>query len=209
MANHQPQADRPIWEPWFEGKDFTSDWASRAFPNWIEHLRDLNPSLILEIGAYEGRASIFFLNFFPQSHLTCVDTFNVGNEQRFDTNVMRNFPGRVRKISDQSISAMTSLAAIVPLNPFDLIYVDGSHDRDDVLIDSILAWRLLKVGGVIIWDDYDLFTYMGDQFAYQDQNPKPAVDVFLSWHVDEMSILHKEYQVIVKKTKPHYAPSAT
>ena len=36
---------------------------------------------------------------------------------------------------------------------FDVIYVDGSHFADDVLTDGINAWRLLKQGGIMIFDD--------------------------------------------------------
>ena len=38
---------------------------------------------------------------------------------------------------------------------FDLIYIDGSHRRDDVMVDSLLAWSLLREGGFIIFDDYE------------------------------------------------------
>lgn len=37
---------------------------------------------------------------------------------------------------------------------FDLIYVDGSHEYDDVCSDLKYAWPLLREGGVIIGDDY-------------------------------------------------------
>ena len=38
---------------------------------------------------------------------------------------------------------------------FDLIYIDGSHSAKDVLLDSLLAWRLLRPGGAMVWDDYE------------------------------------------------------
>ena len=38
---------------------------------------------------------------------------------------------------------------------FDLVYIDGSHSAKDVLLDSLLAWRLLRPGGAMIWDDYE------------------------------------------------------
>jgi predicted O-methyltransferase YrrM len=36
---------------------------------------------------------------------------------------------------------------------FDLIYVDGSHHTDDVIVDAIKSFELLKIGGIIIFDD--------------------------------------------------------
>jgi hypothetical protein len=200
-----PQA--PFWESWYEGKKFTTDWSSRAFPTWIEHLSPLRDKQlrILEIGAWEGRGSIFLLNFFPRSHVTCMDIFMLGNEALFDTNVMETYTGRVEKIAARSVVGLDRLATS-QRDPFDLIYVDGSYERDDVMTDSILAWRLLKVGGVLIWDDYELISAMPGYFI-EDQNPKPAIDLFLSWRKHELEVLHSDYQVIVRKLKPHHPAS--
>jgi len=197
----------PFWEAWYQGKKFTTDWSSRAFPTWIEHLSFLRdePLRILEIGAWEGRGSIFLLNFFPKSHVTCMDIFMLGNEALFDANVTNAYPRRVEKIAARSVIGLDRLATS-QREPFDLIYVDASHDRDDVMTDSILSWRLLKVGGVLIWDDYEIFSVMSGSFI-EDQNPKPAIDAFLAWRKDELEILHSGYQVMVKKLKPHHPAS--
>lgn len=37
---------------------------------------------------------------------------------------------------------------------FDLIYIDGNHEPECALEDAVLAFRKLKVGGVLIFDDY-------------------------------------------------------
>lgn len=39
-------------------------------------------------------------------------------------------------------------------NKFDFIYVDGLHLSQDVLYDALLSFDLLKVGGILIFDDY-------------------------------------------------------
>ena len=36
----------------------------------------------------------------------------------------------------------------------DFIYVDGSHQAHDVLCDAILSFKLLRVGGIVCFDDY-------------------------------------------------------
>jgi len=36
---------------------------------------------------------------------------------------------------------------------FDLIYIDGSHIFEDVLVDFYFAWQLLNIGGVVLMDD--------------------------------------------------------
>ncbi|MCZ6464828.1 MAG: class I SAM-dependent methyltransferase [Proteobacteria bacterium] len=36
----------------------------------------------------------------------------------------------------------------------DFIYIDGCHEAACVLLDAVLSWDLLKVGGTMIFDDY-------------------------------------------------------
>ena len=43
---------------------------------------------------------------------------------------------------------------ISDINNFDLIYIDASHYAPDVLSDAVLAFKLLKPGGILIFDDY-------------------------------------------------------
>jgi predicted O-methyltransferase YrrM len=45
---------------------------------------------------------------------------------------------------------------ITAAETFDLIYVDGSHAKLDVITDALLCWRLLDRAGLMIFDDYRL-----------------------------------------------------
>ena len=106
-----------------------------------QHLRQA-PVRVLEIGSWEGRSALFFLNYFPAGHLVCVDTFGGSvehhlnpyfaalvpeTERKFDANTAA-FAGRFEKrkgpssagaaatrhrISASSTSSM-STAAIAP-----------------------------------------------------------------------------------------------
>jgi hypothetical protein len=48
--------------------------------------------------------------------------------------------GRVTKLKGLSVEVLPTLAG----RSFDVVYIDGSHDKADCLEDAILAWRLLK-----------------------------------------------------------------
>jgi predicted O-methyltransferase YrrM len=78
---------------------------------------------------------------------------------------------------------------------FDFIYVDGSHQRDDVMIDCLGAWRLLRDGGVMLMDDY---TWMPDN--PDAERVAPAVDAFLAWH-DDAEVIFKSHEVAVRKRR--------
>ena len=149
---------------------------------------------ILEIGSAKGRSAAAFLELLPRARITCIDIFtNAAHEQHFDT-TMAPFGSRVEKIKSRSFPALDALA--VQNRAFEVIYIDGSHARDDALMDSLLAWPLLKPDGIIIWDDY--VWEMGRLPA--EERPKDGVDLFLGLHADQLTILERGYQVIAQRT---------
>lgn len=190
---------------WFAGKTFSSDWSSRYLAVWAEHLagwRDRD-CRILEIGSWEGRSAVIFLSLLPRARITCIDPFTgsvehhgyealATLEQRFDAN-LSEFGDRVEKIASRSLPALDRL--VQEGRRYDVIYVDGSHTRDDVLMDSVLSWQLLEDGGVLIWDDY----LWGVADLPERDRPQPAVDAFLAMHPGEHVVLHRDLQVLVRK----------
>jgi predicted O-methyltransferase YrrM len=191
----EPHNDR--FSRWYESATFTSDWTSAHFETWAAVLAPLRdrPVQVLEIGAFEGRSAIFFLEYLSLSRIVCVDRFSSdsdpGYEQRFRLNTKKYNP-RLKAIKGDSAVALLDL--LTSSRRFDLIYIDGSHARDDVLIDSLLSWRLLRVGGIIIWDDYelDISPYIG---------PRQAIDLAQVLYQGCFVELHRGKQVIVQKTR--------
>jgi predicted O-methyltransferase YrrM len=198
--------DRLRYRDWFRGKELTTDWTSGNFTLWRRVLSPLQgePLRILEIGSWEGRSAIFFLNFFKRATITCVDTFGGGVEHRrlameisavegrFDRN-LGPFGSRVEKIKNESRDGLEWLEA--QQRRYDLAYIDGSHMRDEVMADSRGVWSLVGPGGVIIWDDY---RYGRNLPA--EERPQPAIDAFLSEHDGAFRMLAKGYQVIIERT---------
>jgi hypothetical protein len=62
------------------------------------------------------------------------------------------------------------------------------------LLDTILAWPLLRVGGYMVWNDY-LWTMpeVGPLVA------KPAIDAWLATRSSFMKVVFADYQVCVQK----------
>jgi predicted O-methyltransferase YrrM len=71
---------------------------------------------------------------------------------------------------------------------FDLIYVDGSHHATDVLQDAILGFQLLRVGGLLIFDDY-LWRLEPDGQQDSFNMPKPAIDAFVNIFQRKLRVL--------------------
>jgi predicted O-methyltransferase YrrM len=183
----------------------SQDWFSPHIPHLsrlLAGMRGLPGLSFLEIGSFEGRSTVWFLQEVltgAGSTITCIDTFrgsaehvrlDVGKDDlqgTFRGNV-DSFGSRVRVIEGESAVV---LRAMPRQKAFDLVYVDGSHQTTDVLEDAVLSWPLLKVDGIMVFDDY--------QWRVMESRPGPAIDAFLAVHADRYHLLHKEYQVVVRK----------
>jgi hypothetical protein len=192
-------------EQWFAGKKFTTDWTSPNVASWAEVLEPFREKKmeVLEVGAWEGRSSIFFLRFLPNARLTAIDTFwDKSVEDRFNAN-MHEFADRLEVIRKLSIEGLHGL--IWAGRQFDVIYLDATAERDLVVVDSLLAWKVLKVGGILIWDDYGLGNDWPDEWR-----PRTGIDLFLRMELGSYKLLHKAFQVIIRRTKGRDpAPGAT
>lgn len=179
-----------------ERPEWTNDWAVHNHPLWRKHLtrfRDV-PCEALEIGSCEGRSSCFFVQNIlthPQSHLTCVDPWVMGTEERFHKNA--RILGCTEKIT--AIKAFSNEVDLAQ-KPWDFIYVDGSHVGKDCLFDMVRSWVSLKRGGIMIVDDY---LWNLDNPAMKFLKPKHAVDAFTLLMERDCTILHVGYQVVLQK----------
>jgi predicted O-methyltransferase YrrM len=188
---------------------FTFDWVSPHAEAWrrdLAHLKDKPGVRGLEIGCFEGQSACWFLDnvlTHPTSRLTCVDPFSIPMdsvllryfEGYFDHNVAASGAGdRVFKLVGSSLVVLRSLSPA----QFDFVYVDGSHRVGDVLQDAVLAWTLLRAGGIAIFDDYDLVDDVAaGLFA---RAPGRALDPFVSILGASAKVMRSDWQLVLKKT---------
>lgn len=191
--------------------EFNNDWFTENIPTWLrafdrEQLRRRKNLMCLEIGSWQGLSAFFILSELPSANLTCVDTWEGADEHKdgtaatvevlssiertFDSN-LSGFKDRLTKYKGTSLSYFNS--DFEP-NRFDLIYVDGSHHSDDVVCDAIKCFEMLRVGGIMIFDDYFWSYYVNDI-----DNPAGAINSFLRLKRRRLEILCFDYQIIIKK----------
>jgi len=195
---------------------FTTDWFSRFASIWRSLLSRYPPSRILEIGSYEGRCACFLIEECAQERpitLHCVDTWTGGVEhdpaamaaveERFDANleIARGSARHPVDFHKHKAASRTALARLLAAEEegFDLVYIDGSHQAPDVLTDAVLSFQLLKVGGLMIFDDY-LWSHEGRGRQDFYNMPKPAVDAFINIFQRKMSVIGAPlYQLYAQK----------
>ena len=202
--------------PWFENV---------AKPVWLQLIPQILPKTILEIGSYEGASACFLIDTLsPQQelHITCVDTWLGGIEHQpggvahsnmnavernFDSNLKiacanAKKPVHFTKIKGQSDLTRAHLLSSGKQGSFDLVYIDGSHLACDVLCDAVLGFRLLKTGGVMIFDDYNWHEGLQQGIDLM-RCPKPAIDAFTSLYWNKLQMISAPlYQLYIQKTAP-------
>lgn len=199
--------------------DFSVDWVSDRIPLWqrtLTQLEGLDNVQALEIGCFEGRATVWFLENVLKgsgSKITVIDPFGLlapmygvkegepnpldETERRFDRNIEAiNAGQKTVKIKGFSQVELRKL----PLESFDFIYVDGWHAAKDVLEDAVLSWRLLKIGGVMIFDDY-LWRQDDEGIRNEYGRPGVGVDAFLGVFAPYLTVLERSWQLIVRKER--------
>lgn len=134
-------------------KDFEEyNWEGITYPKgYLEVLfgyaKGMQPKEILEIGMDQGASALALLRGAQDAKLLSVDIYpcQAGNER-----VMRDeVASRFTFVEADSREYLKKL----PVESFDLIYIDGDHLYDVVKSDLQLAFLLIKKGGVILVDD--------------------------------------------------------
>ena len=109
-------------------------------------------------------------------------------EKLFDENLSKfNFT----KIKDDSVISMRKLLR-KNMN-FDFIYIDGSHNGEDILSDAIEAFKILKKGGLIFFDDFLQYELNRKIQSYV------GIEKFLELHSNDLQIVFFQNNLVVKK----------
>src|SRR6266851_288633 len=137
--------------------EFTVDWFTPHWHNWLIITEGRRISKILEIGSFEGRSACAMIDHFGKSaplHVFCIDDWGAGFEhgiydmtaveQRFDRNLGRAVAAapssvNLHKYKGKSMQHLSALLHYGHGQSFDLVFIDGSHKAADVLADLVMS----------------------------------------------------------------------
>ena len=188
---------------------FTEDWFSGNIPVWEAVLgpKAGTPLAMLEVGSFQGRSALWALEnvlTHPDSVIHCCDTFEGTpgehtHEQThglfgvFSSNLLPHaHKVHVHRGASSDVLKRQPWAAEMRRH-FDVVYIDGDHRARAVLEDAVLAFPLLKPGGIMIFDDY-----MGGDPECADF-PKVGIDAFVHCYADLLDVMHYGYQLVVRR----------
>lgn len=117
----------------------------------IEQIKNLygleNISSILEIGFLAGHSSEMFLKLNPTLKVTSVDNGALLSVKSGKEYIDKQYPNRHTLLKGESNMI---LSTIEQNNQYDIIFVDGSYERDIVHNDILLSKPLLRENGLLI-----------------------------------------------------------
>lgn len=223
MMTSPPKTDQPKTDHFRYPPHFYSPWDdfTANIPQWQAFLGPLagRPGLrFLEIGTGQGRAAVWLAETIltgGDAFLYTVDPATEHENGPIESDdQQRNLApyladGRIRfaqTVSDVFLKAFPRVewsesqgfvampASIDP--PFDFVYIDGDHSPSQALFDAVNGFTLVKPGGLVCFDDY----------PWTDRNDpsiatRVGIDAFLTAYAGRFELLHKEWQVWIRRTK--------
>ena len=185
--------------------DFSEDMFTLNIPVWekvLEQFKGKANMNYLEVGTYEGGSVIWMLENIltdPTAKMTAIDIFQGPYKDKYFANIeLSGLSNKVTTITNYSQLALRDL----PLESFDIIYIDGSHAKNDVLEDAVLSWRLLREGGLLIFDDYRYVQcYRDENISGNSAFPKIAIDLFVQCFDKQFEVVHNASQLILRRIK--------
>jgi len=184
-------------------KNFSNKWFLNNFEIFNYFLPENKNEKFnyLEIGCFEGLSSFYVLSQFKFVNAYFLDIWDEPNknsksltddfnkvEKLFDENLSKfNFT----KIKDDSVISMRKLLR-KNMN-FDFIYIDGSHNGEDILSDAIEAFKILKKGGLIFFDDFLQYEINRKIQSYV------GIEKFLELYSNDLQIVFFQNNLAVKK----------
>ena len=157
----------------------------------------------LQIGVFTGNASVWLLENIltdPSSLLVDVDPWcgNIPHESQYNwDNIQIAYKDQVKPYGDRVKTYKAFSGDWLKENrelEYDFIYIDGDHLPESVTLDADLSWDLLKVGGIMAFDDYIWSHPEGPE-----KNPKASIDAWIEKHKNNIDIVRKGWQVWIRK----------
>ena len=196
-------SQKKIFEQKLDHKNFSQKWFLNNFEIFTFFLpKDKSLKFdYLEVGCYEGLSSFYVLSEYKSVNAFFLDIWDMPNPN--SKTLSHNF-GLIEKVFDQNLSgfdfkkmkndSVISMRKLLKENVhFDFIYIDGSHNGEDILSDAIEAFKILKVNGLMFFDD---FLQHDDNRILQSY---VGIDKFLSLYSDYLKIEYFQNNLVVRK----------
>jgi predicted O-methyltransferase YrrM len=183
---------------WFQ------QFAKSNFEKFLTPLAGQDNLKFLQLGVYTGDASVWLCQNIltgKESTLYDVDTWAGSDEDAhkamdFD-DVYVTYVTKTESFKNcyhLKSESVWFLKSTRPESGYDFIYIDADHTTVGVLMDAELSFPLLKLGGIMAFDDYTWGADMPPELT-----PTLGIDLFMARHEGEYETLVVNEQYWIKK----------
>tara|TARA_B110000967_G_scaffold139754_1_gene142679 strand:- start:164 stop:883 length:720 start_codon:yes stop_codon:yes gene_type:complete len=189
-------------QKYLETKKISTDYFSLNAYYWdLVINKNFKDFSYLEIGSWEGNSASYILKNFKTKKVFCVDVWDTDTHDLKEAQLNRfeNFLINLNEFKER-FSFFKGTSDNFFLNNregFDIIYIDGWHEADQVYKDINNSWNSLNINGLIICDDY----FYGEIKLNNDSDlPANAINKFLIEKRDKINIVCvNNTQIFIKK----------
>jgi predicted O-methyltransferase YrrM len=157
-----------------------------------------HPMNVVEVGCFEGFGTIKLIDLLcsnKSSKVVCVDPFDdmyvKGIDEFSDIDPIfcgqyDKFINNIQHIKDKVIverGYSEKILTKLDSKNYDFIYIDGDHSENAVYKDGVNALRLIKSGGIILFDDY--------YWVHKSQVTKNGIEKFINEFNDQIVVLFR------------------
>tara|TARA_B100001248_G_scaffold111057_1_gene82930 strand:+ start:1123 stop:1836 length:714 start_codon:yes stop_codon:yes gene_type:complete len=170
---------RKLHVEYLKSKKITTDFFSINAYYWKKFIGTLPENFkYLEIGSLEGNSALFIINNFKVKKVVCVDIWEDENFKEEQHKNFNNFRTNINEFSNivEYFKGTSDNYFLNQEDKFDVIYIDGSHEADQVYKDVKNSWKILNMNGILICDDY----FYGNIYKNPDNVPSIAINKFVS-----------------------------
>jgi len=184
----------------------SQDW-NRAFKESVEDFGKCF-NFALEVGVFEGLTSKYICDnmLVHGGRIICVDPLedsylteridDTASEMNNSLPYFRNQYNRfLRNTKNRPVNLMrmTSSKAYPLLKDFrfDFIFIDGDHRYEAVYLDGVNCFKICRIQGYILFDDYDGY----------DEGTTSGINKFINEYKEYLLIVKSNYQLLVQKIK--------
>ena len=178
------------------GEQFHEKWIV-DWTNLLNNLIGKEDVNAIEVGTYHGSCAVWLLEKILTGKNSYLYTINPTTNEYIETNLKPY--NNIYFMKDTSFNSLIKLISDGKKEFFDVVYIDGSHFSKYVLEDAVLSFPLLKIGGFLIFDDYEWGLHEGENLK-----PKVGIDAFLKAYEGHYKIINIGWQVYLQKVECKY-----
>lgn len=197
----------PEFNPSYYGNPTLAHLSSADMDYLFSRVNDGDVRVIVEVGSFCGSSACFIADYLKNKNIPaiviCIDTWcgdinmwlksnfsNIMNKRDGHPKLFESFISTVRRYTADDIVIPLQVSSVVAARMLevlkykvDMVYLDSAHEAGETFMELNLYYDLLRSGGVIFGDDYNIFpavkkdvdlfsTFIGQKAFFCNNNDK-------------------------------------